>query len=276
MRYINLIILLFFLFAHAYATEDETQPCISLPGPVNPIFTSAYKIDGSFVFSPIFEIDWQGIAPSRVTLSNIENPTQADMDLLMEHRYYESYSALPYNVQLDCSTYIGNYFLISETGVNPVKLSTMKGRAKYTIIGGKIHDQPRYTGNIEFFPPSVEATEGGFIMLSGEKINEGRPFRMDSNPDFSAVAKEEKMTYTYRTSNKELKLTHNWDSELGHPVGIKSQYSFSINGSNYIYVRWEANPNYCSFYATLFKAFKYGDNPSLEKLATTRYGCGWL
>ena len=71
-------------------------------------------------------------------------------------------------------------------------------------------------------------------------------------------------------------MTNNRNPELDHPLEITKMYHFNSGATDYIFVRWAANPNYCSFNATLFEAFGYGDNPSLKIVSTNGYGCGWL
>ena len=272
---ITKIIILFFIFsAPISASDQEPRSCELLGGPVKPIFATARREEGNLLFSPIFEVNWKGIAPDWITGIDTNNPTETALKLLNENRYYESYSQLSYEAPLDCTTSIGKHHLISDAGINPVIPLNLRGRARFIFHGTKISSRGFY-GDIVVSFPSEEAPPGGFVMLAGEKNNDGIPLKINVDPEFSVIENDGKVTYTYQTSNRELKMTQKWDEDYDHPLGISKMYKFRMNAKDYIYVRWTGISPKCKFEATLFEAFEYAKEPYLKIVTTASANCAW-
>lgn len=242
MRYYFLILFALFGNTVAYALEQDSQSCNSLSAPSSPLFAPAQKEkDDMLHFNPFFKIDWMAIAPEWITGIDSINPSKEDMKLLRENMYYESSSALTYKAPLDCTTQIGRYQFISDSGISSVKLSNLEGRTRFIISGYKIIDQPEYGGDIVFFPPSHDDIEGGFVMLTEGQHDDGESIFISPDPEFSASQNRGKVIYTYVKSGEKLQFTKNWYAEYDHPLEILTMYMFQMDTRDYIYVRWAAN-----------------------------------
>ena len=274
MRFIFIIIMFFLLGTPVLSEELERIACNELPGPVKPIFTPAFENDGSLFFKPIFEIDWIKHAPDEIRLLDTNNPSGEDIELLRENRILESFSEIVYSADLDCSTFIGKYYLVSSTGISPAKPLNLRGRARFTLVGEKIQ-RPEYLGDIEFSTASSDTTEGGFVVLVSGFPDDKPPFKITSNPKLTATASNGKVTYRFTTSDGELQLIKNRNPEYDHSLEIETLYEFGPSARGYVFVKWRSDGSgLCSYDATLFEVNRYGRPPSLEIISTVGYGCG--
>ena len=121
----------------AFATNqfNKENGCEVLPGPIEPMFRRAYlSNDGELTFYPLFETDWKVKAPDHVAQMETSNLSPEELSLLRDNLAYTDHdrkSELIFEHPLDCATFIGTYYLISESGISAARLLHYEVSARF-------------------------------------------------------------------------------------------------------------------------------------------------
>jgi hypothetical protein len=142
------------MVADAQPTEPVLSPLFQ-PGHHNP--------SGQITFSPPVDIDWEGLAPERITsIPNRDVPQGLFESLRRDALFHRA--TLSFDVSMDARVTAYYYYLIGPSGVVPLKVLNLQGEAVLSLARSAPTITRRLYTGVVVARPLGDAVGGGFVV----------------------------------------------------------------------------------------------------------------